>query len=120
VQYEELPALLLAEIPGFEASPEFGLVAYASDLPGIVVAAMGRYLARLEQKGAEESEIDAPDAIYQLLERMAASRDPEVQNAVQVEVFENLDPSRSVTRRIVEKLGPSARTLYADWNERQS
>lgn len=118
MRYEELPGLLLAEIPGFEASPEFALVGHASDLPGIVVAAMGRYLARLEQQGTKESEMDAPDAIYDLLERMAASRDPEVQNVVQVEMFENLDPSRSVTQRIVGNLGPSARALYSDWNER--
>jgi hypothetical protein len=117
VRYDDLPRLFLAEIPGFEASPEFALVARDSDLPGVVVAAVGRYLVRLEQSGAEGSEADAPSAIYDIIERMANSDDPDVQNALQVELFWNLDPTRSITRRIVGKLGPNSSALYSDWAE---
>jgi hypothetical protein len=46
---------------------------------------------------------------------MAPCEDPEVQNALVVEVFENLDGSRSITRRIVKRLVPSSQALYADW-----
>jgi hypothetical protein len=117
LQYRELPRFFLAEIPGFEASPEFGLIARDSDLPGVVVAAVGRYLVRLEKSGAEGSEADAPTAIYDIFERMANSDDRDVQNALQVELFETLDSSRSITRRIVGKLGPSSSALYSDWAE---
>lgn len=111
--YGDLPRLLLAEVPGFEQSPEFGLIAEHSDLPGVVVAAVGRYLVGLEQEGRQAA--SAADAIYQVLERMATSEDPEIQNALVVEVFENLDRSRSITRRIIKNLGPSSQALYADW-----
>jgi hypothetical protein len=46
---------------------------------------------------------------------MPTSEDPEIQNALVVEVFENLDRSRSITRRIVKRLGPGSQALYADW-----
>jgi len=113
--YGDFPRLLLTDIPGFEQSPEFGLIAEHSDLPGVVVSAVGRYLVRLEQEGRQAAERSVVDAIYYEFERMATSRDPEVQNALVVEVFENLDRSRSITRRIVRKLGPSSQALYADW-----
>jgi hypothetical protein len=113
--YNDLPRLLLADVPGFEQSPEFGLIAEHSDLPGVVVAAVGRYLVRLEQEGRRAAEPSAADAVYQVFERMATSEDPEIQNALVVEVFENLDGSRSITRRIVKRLGPSSQALYADW-----
>lgn len=113
--YDELPELLGAEIPGFQASPELALVADDLDLPGVIVAAVSRYLVRLEQSGGMELDGDPRNAIYKVFERMATSPDREVQNALQVEVFENLDPSRSVTRRILSRLGPEASALWAAW-----
>ena len=116
MQYDELTSVLFAEVPGFASSPELALVKDHVDLPGVVLAALTRYWLRLEQGGAKGSEAEALDAIYDVLERMATSDDPEVQNVLQVECFEHLDPSRSVTRQIVEKLGPNARALHATWN----
>jgi hypothetical protein len=49
------------------------------------------------------------------MERLATSLDPDVQNALVVDVFEHLDLSQDVLALLLCRLGPSARALYDRW-----
>ena len=119
-EYEDLPDVLLA-IPGFKESPEFQLVAENTDLPGVIVGALRRYVERLEGeagRGTLDANSEASlEGAYDTFERMAASGDPAVENALVVEVFEHLDGGEGVKRRIVERLGPRSSALYERWSK---
>ena len=116
-EYEDLPRLFLVEIPGFAGSPEFASISDHSDLAGVAVAAVGRYLVRLEKQGARPSNVESLNSIYELFERMATSRDSGVQNVLVLEAFATFECSDSIRRRILRRLGPSSRALYSRWIE---
>jgi hypothetical protein len=83
--YEGLPTLLRTASPAFVASEEAATLA-AEDwaLPGVVLAAWGRFLSRTfseERRGqlsvAERAVVESQ---FDLLERLCSSEDPEVVN----------------------------------------
>ncbi|HEY7561567.1 MAG TPA: hypothetical protein VH650_05275 [Gaiellaceae bacterium] len=117
--YDALPEYLLREVPGFAESPEFELVAANRDLPGVVTAAFGRYLERLQamaiRRQADAAEEAALDRAYAVVEEMAASPDADVQNALQVEIFEHMHVNDVVVAVVETRLGPVARSLYRRW-----
>lgn len=49
---------------------------------------------------------------FRAIERLASSPDPEVANALVVEVFEHLNLPDNVLDEFHSRLGPSARALY--------
>jgi hypothetical protein len=117
--YEALPEYLVREVPGFAESPELELVAANRDLPGVVTAAFGRYLERLQaaaiRREADASDEAALDRAYGVVEEMAASPDAEVRNALQVEIFEHMHGNDVVVAVVETRLGPKARSLYRRW-----
>src|SRR5262245_53025378 len=54
-------------------------------------------------------------AAYQVLEWLAASHDPDVINAVVVEIFENLDGEPQVLEAIKAHFGKASGQLYNKW-----
>lgn len=119
-EYSRIPQLCVHKVPGFAAAPEYtSLGKHDLQLPGVVCGAFAKFLVRL-QKGVIEGAVGAESAeglaaSYQVIERLATSYDPDVVNAVVVEIFENLDCEPHVLEAITAHLGKVSRQLYAKW-----
>lgn len=110
-EYPHLPEIIVSELPDFANSPEYGRLSEADrTLPTVVCGAFGRYLNRLlsEDEGKEQQ----LQGCRQLMEKLAASPDLEVQNTLIVEVFEHLDLPVGRREHFRRELGPIARALY--------
>lgn len=117
--YDRLPAYLLDFVVGFGDSPEFETVAEFRDLPGVICGALGRFLARLQRDG-EAGVLDPAgreqlESAYRAVEAMASSEDPEVQNSLQVEIFEILSDGSSLWESIRANLLPASKALLDRW-----
>ena len=118
--YAHLPQWLVQKVPGFAASPEYQTLGSADlQLPGVVCGAFAQFLSRLQQDAltGPRSEGDAASlsAAYHVLEWLATSDDPDVINAMVVEIFENLDGEPQVVEAIKTHLGKASRQLYDTW-----
>jgi hypothetical protein len=81
----------------------------------VIVGALRPLLERLD-KASREDNFDASsaatlDAIYGVIEAMAASEDLHVQNVVVVEIFEHLQGDHWIR----ENMHPRSRALYERW-----
>jgi hypothetical protein len=117
--YDRLPAYLLDSVVGFRDSPEFATVAEFQDLPGVICGALGQFLARLQVE-AETGNLDVAgreelESAYRAIDAMAGSEDPEVQNAVQVEIFETLSDGSTLWETIQANLLPTSKALLERW-----
>jgi hypothetical protein len=118
--YAHLPQWLVQKVPGFAASPEYQALGSADlQLPGVVCGAFAQFLSRLQQDAlmGSPSDEDAASlsAAYHVLEWLAISQDPDVVNAVVVEIFENLDGAPQVLEAIKTRLGKASEQLYEKW-----
>jgi hypothetical protein len=118
--YVHLPQSLVQKVPGFAASPEYQALGSADlQLPGVVCGAFAQFLSRLQKDTltAPRNVEDAASlsAAYQVLEWLATSHDPDVINAVVVEIFENLDGEPQVLEAIKAHLGKASGQLYDQW-----
>ena len=119
-EYSRVPHLLIREVRGFAASPEYkSLENHDLKLPGVVCGAFARFLVRLQQCAIEgtvsEDEAQSLAASYQVVEQLSSSYDPYVVNAVVVEIFENLDCEPHVLEAIKARLEKASRQLYEKW-----
>jgi hypothetical protein len=116
--YDRLPEYLLGAVPGFGDSPEMAAIAGLQDLPGVVSGALGGFLARLQRESGEGrgGEVEARQlaSAYQAIEEMARSEDPEVPNALQVEIFEILNDGSTLWETIKGNLLPASRELLEE------
>ena len=118
--YVHLPQWLVQKVPGFAKSPEYKALGSADlQLPGVVCGAFAQFLSRLQKDtltGLRNVEDAASlSAAYQVLEWLAASHDPDVVNAVVVEIFENLDGEPQVLEAMKAHLGKASGQLYNKW-----
>ena len=118
--YAHLPQWLAQKVPGFAESPEYKALGSADlQLPGVVCGAFSQFLSRLQQDALTGSRSDADaarlSAAYHVLEWLATSHDPDVINAVVVEIFENLDCEPHVLKAIKTHLGKTSGQLYDKW-----
>jgi len=118
--YQQLPKRLLRNVPGFEASNAFQVVAADRDLPGVVCAALARYLIAAQRQAMTGGEAGAElrrvlRAIYEAIEDLATSEDPETQNVVVVDILETLAGERDIREVIKRNLLPKSRELYDRW-----
>lgn len=112
--YPHLGEVLLSTLPEFAVSPEYNrLTEHDRVLPTVVCGAFARYVSRLllRRQGAE----DLLEASFGMMERLARSPDPEVQNALVVEVFEHIDLPVGQREQFRRRLGPAAGSLYDRW-----
>ena len=116
---EALAGYLVRQVPGFADSPELALVGGGSDRPDAVAGALGRYLLRLERKAvrreADDSESDALERAFEVLEELAAHDDPAVREALVGEIFEPLHADDVVVAAVETRLGPRSRALFRRW-----
>ena len=109
--YDKVPQLLTTEVPGFLDSEAYRLLdSEDRQVPGLVAAAFTRYLEGLHEAGALER-------CYAVIEKLATSPDPEIQNLVVTEIFENLQGSDESLGKLKEQLGPESRRLYQKYME---
>ena len=118
--YAHLPQWLVQKAPGFAESPEYKALSSADlQLPGVVCGAFAQFLSRLQQNALTGSRSDEDaarlSAAYHVLEWLATSHDPDVINAVVVEIFENLDCEPDVLKAIKIHLGKASGQLYDKW-----
>src|SRR5438094_9039782 len=103
--YNHLPQLLVQKVPDFAASPEYQALEGADlQLPGVVCGAFAQYLSRLQKdslaRPRRHEDTASLSAAYHVLEWCATSHDPDVINAVVVEIFENLNSEPHVFEAI--------------------
>jgi hypothetical protein len=108
------------KVPGFAESPEYKALSSADlQLPGVVCGAFAQFLSRLQHDtltGSKSEEAAARlAAAYHVLEWLTTSQDPDVINAIVVEIFENLDCEPQVLEAIKTHLGKASRHLYDRW-----
>lgn len=118
--YAHLPQWLVQKVPGFAASPEYKVLSSTDlQLPGVVCGAFAQFLSRLQHDiltGARSEEDAASlSAAYHVLEWLTTSQDPDVLNAIVVEIFENLDGEPQVWEAIKTHLGKASGDLYSQW-----
>lgn len=111
--------MLLEEAPGFGNSEEFrGLDKSDRELPSVALGAFTRYIERLHSdndrltghaEGARVAEA------FAAIDRLASSKDPEVVNALVVDVFEHLNLPDDLLEEFRSRLGPAAIALYDRW-----
>ena len=119
-EYNHLPQLLVQKVPDFAASPEYKALESADlQLPGVVCGAFAQYLSRLQKdtlaRPRNHEDAASLSAAYHALEWLATSHDPDVINAVVVEIFENLDSDPHVLEAIKARLGKASGQLYDTW-----
>ena len=111
--------LLREAAPSFVESEEFRRLDLTDHaLPSVVLGAFTKYVERLnlEPPGAPSAVTagDVDDAL-RAIEQLASSTDPEVVNALVVDVFEHLDLPDDLLYDFHARLGPSARDAYDRW-----
>jgi hypothetical protein len=113
-EYPRLAGLLVEWAPSFGASDEFLQVAEWGDLdlPSVVCGAFRRFAERVYLQARDDS---SAEESFTAMERMATSPDPEVQNALIVDVFEHLGLQDASLDEFLGRLGPAARSLYDTW-----
>ncbi len=115
-EYPRIAELLLEQAPSFSESSEFTeLEAADLELPSVVCGAFRRYAQRVHREAASDTSDDRVLETLRAMERLATSPDPEVENALVVDVFEHLDLSDEALERFIARLGPSSRALYDRW-----
>ena len=87
-RYEDIVALLKRTTPSFSRSVEYSLVSRSDDLPGVILAAYGRFLGRISKEMPQSVEFE------QGLAALASARewpDPRVATSIRDEFIEALD-----------------------------
>lgn len=79
--------------------------------PGLICAAFTKLLcAKLERR-------EDADKYFEIIEGWATTKDPEVENYLITEVFENIRLPKVGEARFKSELGPAAKQLYEHWME---
>ena len=101
---------LKAGLPSFVASPDYRLVAGNDDLPGVILAAYGRFLARLAKAGAAADLARGVAAI----EALHGWGDEAVRTAIRDEFIESLDGDEDALALIRPLLGSALAAELAE------
>lgn len=100
----------------FLASEEYGAVnPDLRQLPYLAFGALGSFLSRAVTGEASEEERGSVSTYIATIERLAEMKDPDVDNALVVSVFEVFDPSMLGIQELVRHLGPNSRALWERW-----
>jgi hypothetical protein len=109
VRYADIPDVLAAEVVGFSGSPEFAQEADWSPFPGIVLAALARYLHRMKVEGDRGPELASG---LHAVEQLAQRGDPDTRNAVVTEFLHSVANEPDI---LLADLGPMTQRLYQRW-----
>ena len=100
-RYEDVVPLLKQSTPSFLTSQEYLLVAYCDDLPGVVLAAYGQFLARLLKQAPSSSDLRDGLEVIHALEGWSDSR---VTTAIRDEFIESFDGDDEALQAIWPRL----------------
>ena len=114
--YDRIPQLVQS-VAGFGESPEWRELEQndLDELPGVVLGALRRFLLRLSSEADVSPRGDLAESLsdgFDFIEKLAASDDSELKNAIVAEIFEPLEPGTEATRHFYRQLGTSAAELY--------
>jgi hypothetical protein len=116
---KKFPDFLLGEVPDFLQAREFlKLTTSEVHSPSLLTAAFTCYFERLHgelRSGAYHNQAEIDKGLA-LIEKLAQSSDPAVQNLVVVEVFDNLNEGPTLRDIEVGLKGASSR-LYREWRQ---
>jgi hypothetical protein len=120
IDYDTLPRLLRAAVPGFERVFDEHLADYDEVLPHVLLGDLVRFLgAEVQLRGAQSPVVTGA---MELLERAMGSGDPRVAELLSVSFVENLDPDDRSVAAIRSTFGPKLEELYRGhevrWAER--
>src|SRR2546425_108721 len=84
-EFDNVPNLLLSEVSGFAQSTELSqLNCEELKIPGVVCAAFAKYFVRRQEavlnKSADVAALESLASCYAVIEKMACSGDPSVNN----------------------------------------
>ncbi len=112
---------LLDEIPGFLSSEELSVWS-GEDLrnePLLVGGSLAAFLVRLEKsclgRRATPEQLQSLDRIYATFEDLATNNDVEIQNYLQVFIFEAISCEKKVLKRIISRLRPRSRSIFDEF-----
>ena len=112
-------ASLRRVLPQFFDAPEYvrlkNLGRDLAEIPGLVCAAFARYLCRLLEM--EPAEPTLANACFNLIEEWSSHSDPNVQNYVITEIFENVRLPKLGEAYFKQRLGENSRKLFEEWME---
>lgn len=116
-EYPHIREVMFSLLPDFASSPAYErLSEHDRGLPTVVTGAFARYINELLTGSEGERDVSRQlRAGFNVIERLASSPDPEVQNALIVEVYEHLDLTDDESERFQRQLGPASKALYARW-----
>jgi hypothetical protein len=119
-EYKCAVQLLVQAVPVFAKSQEYKSLGNCDlELPGVVFGAFARFLTRLQRSAIQGKssgeELESLAASYQAIEQFSSSNDPDMVNAVVVEIFENLDCEPPILETIKAHLGKASQQLYKKW-----
>lgn len=119
---EKILQWLPQRIQAFANSPEYQLLEWDKDNPGVVFGLLAAFLGPLQERQIQG--LNDPDqestlnAAYTFLDLMASSPHPEVRELLTDEVFEFFifnSPGLDVISAFEQRLGPRAKQLYDQW-----
>ena len=108
--YADVVRLLKQLTPSFTSSPEYALVSGNNDLPGVVLAAYGRFLARLVKLNPRSNDLIQGLIVFHAFHGWS---DIMVQTSIRDEFVESFDGDLDALRAIEPMLSSSLRAEFA-------
>jgi hypothetical protein len=109
LRYAEVPHLLAEHVVGFADSPEYRQERDYAPFPGIVFAALARYLSRMHRETDRRPELASGMSV---IEQLVQRGDSDATNAIVTEFFHTV---ANESGGLLKELGPSSRRLYDQW-----
>jgi hypothetical protein len=114
--YADIPRTLTSALPEFAASYEYALLrGTAEDLPGVVLAAFGSFLAHTALRSPSDEVLAKGVA---LIGELWCSNDARIRVSIEDEFFEALDLEPDAVLPIVDLMTPQLRGAHSEWTAR--
>lgn len=112
--YEELVEFLKTRAPDFIRAPEYQIHrGEVDDLPGVVLASLGTYLARVTREHGDTA------ALLLVLDEISAWNDATVQVQLRDELFEAIESEHDVEQKLRGQMTGRLRDTYEQWKTAQ-
>lgn len=112
--YEKLVGFLKTRAPDFVRAPEYQIHrGEVDDLPGVVLASFGKYLARITREHGDTV------ALLLVLDEISAWNDATVQTQIHDELFEAIESEQDVERTLRGQMTGRLRDMYEQWKAAQ-
>jgi hypothetical protein len=108
--YAALVKFLKTRSPDFAQAPEYQLHrGDADDLPGVILAAFGKYVGRTAREGGDTS------TLLTTLEAVADWNDASIQSQLRDELFESIENDPDAERMVRGQMAGHLRDRYEQW-----